>query len=363
MRALFYIRRVALVCGAAAVLAAAALAQGGLPLRASISTDEVTVQLQAGASAPRVLTLQASRSAPWINGEPDPLIDSAITGGKSVPVSWRLNRPASSVTRKLAVFVYESSAPRMRLLWTWSARSVSGPVEHSLSIENLSGGDVFLPVAQSLTWSWQLARSKNYDLMYVEKGGGKPSEIGTEVVTIRDGMRWSGDSSTYAREIAGRPREIIPFVLVQEKQSPHSGFYLGLEFSGRTRISLQRNGRLLRGSAGLNPEPAPGRLRLAAGEMFQSPVIFIGAAEGGTDSTGNRLRGWIRTALADSSAQADSRYPYLVLNSWGSGMAINEALARRMMGDAADLGFEMFHVDAGWFRGVGDWVPDPEKFP
>jgi alpha-galactosidase len=24
---------------------------------------------------------------------------------------------------------------------------------------------------------------------------------------------------------------------------------------------------------------------------------------------------------------------------------------------------EMFHIDAGWFRGVGDWYPDPKKFP
>lgn len=23
----------------------------------------------------------------------------------------------------------------------------------------------------------------------------------------------------------------------------------------------------------------------------------------------------------------------------------------------------MFHIDAGWFRGVGDWYPDPKKFP
>jgi alpha-galactosidase len=44
-------------------------------------------------------------------------------------------------------------------------------------------------------------------------------------------------------------------------------------------------------------------------------------------------------------------------------MQINEALARRMIRDAADLGLEMFHLDAGWFRGVADWYPDPNKFP
>ena len=34
-----------------------------------------------------------------------------------------------------------------------------------------------------------------------------------------------------------------------------------------------------------------------------------------------------------------------------------------MIADAAALGFEMFHLDAGWFRGVGDWYPNPAKFP
>jgi alpha-galactosidase len=56
-------------------------------------------------------------------------------------------------------------------------------------------------------------------------------------------------------------------------------------------------------------------------------------------------------------------FPTLVNNSWGSGMAVNEAIAKRMIRDSSELGLEMFHLDAGWFRGVGDWVPDPRKFP
>jgi hypothetical protein len=33
------------------------------------------------------------------------------------------------------------------------------------------------------------------------------------------------------------------------------------------------------------------------------------------------------------------------------------------MADAKQLGLEMFHVDAGWFRDVGDWYPNLPKFP
>ena len=52
-------------------------------------------------------------------------------------------------------------------------------------------------------------------------------------------------------------------------------------------------------------------------------------------------------------------HPLLVNNSWGSGMAVNEDLAQRMIIESAQLGLEMFHLDAGWFRDVGDWQPDP----
>jgi alpha-galactosidase len=44
-------------------------------------------------------------------------------------------------------------------------------------------------------------------------------------------------------------------------------------------------------------------------------------------------------------------------------MAVDETLARRMIAESAQLGLEMFHLDAGWFRGVGDWHADPAKFP
>ncbi len=50
-------------------------------------------------------------------------------------------------------------------------------------------------------------------------------------------------------------------------------------------------------------------------------------------------------------------------NSWGSGVAVDETLALRMIDESSDLGMEMFHLDAGWFRNVGDWVADPQKFP
>ena len=58
----------------------------------------------------------------------------------------------------------------------------------------------------------------------------------------------------------------------------------------------------------------------------------------------------------------DAVWPYLVVDTWGLGEAIAEADVLRRMGDAAALGAEVFTVDKGWERAVGDWHPN-ERFP
>jgi alpha-galactosidase len=156
---------------------------------------------------------------------------------------------------------------------------------------------------------------------------------------------------------------VIPWILVERTDPSESGWYAGIEFSGRTRIALARNGHSIQGAAGLNPDPDPFRTRLAPGEIFETPVVFLGGFRGGPDGAGNVLRRWVREVLTNPETWKNLNYPLVVNNSWGSGTGINEDLALRMIRDSTDLGVEMFHVDAGWFRGVGDWYPDLQKFP
>jgi alpha-galactosidase len=114
---------------------------------------------------------------------------------------------------------------------------------------------------------------------------------------------------------------------------------------------------------GLDPEPGPFRTRLAAGASFETPAVFLGAFSGGPDGAGIQLRHWVRAVLNNPLTWNDPQYPLTVNNSWGSGMGVDEALALKMIAESKELGLEMFHLDAGWFRGVGDWYPNPKKFP
>ena len=56
-----------------------------------------------------------------------------------------------------------------------------------------------------------------------------------------------------------------------------AGWYAGIEFSGRTRISLERSGNSLKTVLGLDPDPGPFRTRLVPGGSFETPTVFLGA--------------------------------------------------------------------------------------
>jgi alpha-galactosidase len=338
---------------------AAALGQTG----AHLKTADTELSMEAGSSAPRLASLAAPGEVMWQNRASESLIASAEISGKQVPLQWSFDRDASEVGEQRVAFVYESSSPHLRLIWEWRVRQAYGPIEHLIRIENLSGEEIWIPLQDSLALNWQIDPQLPLEHFFVEKGANTPSPVGTHQIPLGEGYRWTGTSSTYGDLRSEEPREIIPWSLVQRKDAARSGWYAGIEFSGRTRISLTREKDSLQAALGLDPDPAPFRTRLEPGEVFETPPIFLGGFRDGPDGAGNVLRRWVRNVLGNPETWRSASYPMVVNNSWGGGMGIKETTALHMIRDSAELGVEMFHIDAGWFRSVGDWYPDPEKFP
>jgi alpha-galactosidase len=56
-------------------------------------------------------------------------------------------------------------------------------------------------------------------------------------------------------------------------------------------------------------------------------------------------------------------FPYVAWDSWSYGEKLEEAQLRREAELAASLGIELFIVDLGWAKSIGDWHSDREKFP
>ena len=328
-----------------------------------IANDDTAISIAANTSSPAVLNLTQSGCPVWIGQPSDTLVKSAEIGSSTTNISWKFNANLTQADPTHIRLVYESVEPRLRLFWEWRARAAHGPIEHSIQIQNLSLQEIWLSMQDSFRFAWQIPQEDQLEHLWIEKGAGGPSAQGIHWNLIRDGYKWTGESSTYAHPAEGEQREMIPFTLVQNTDDRGCGWYTGIEFSGRTQITLDRTGDLLTGAVGLNPEPGPFRTRIKPGDSFSPPTVFIGTFRGGADAAGNNLRRWVRDVLNHRETIQSSTYPMVVNNSWGSGMQINESQARSMIHDSAELGFEMFHLDAGWFRGVGDWYPDPKKFP
>ena len=339
-----------------------------VPPAAIVSNSSIRVYLRDEPQAPRLEWIEGTKAAGtkddfWSNGEGEPLPAGVEVNGTRIPCNWQLKPELGHADTRHVVFVYESEEPHLRLRWEWEARADFGPVEHRITIENLSGQEVWLPLVDSLRLNWRTRSRAALRNFYVEKGADSPSSEGTHLEAVEDGYIWTGKSSTYAHPVSGERREIIPAEFVYSANNTQAGWYAGIEFSGRTRITLARDGNSLKTVLGLNPEPGPFKTRLEPGESFETPIVFLGAFGGGPDGAGNQLRPWVRTVLGNPLTWKDPAYPLLVNNSWGSGMQVDQALALKMIAESKELGLEMFHLDAGWFRGVGDWYPDAEKFP
>lgn len=355
--------RIPWICLLLCLLPAPAWTNEAAPEPILLGNADNRIELLAGPSTPQLLRLTAMHGATWQNIDSAQLIDTATMDGASVPLHWRFSPAASRYGKHFATLVYDDTSTGLRLHWEWRVANPHGPIEHVIRIQNSGSHEIWLPLQPSLRFAWRVPARTPLQQLWVDKGAGEAPPIGTHRVAIADGYDWHGESSTFAHPRAGEPREIIPWFLVRRSAPGSGGWYVGVEFSGRIAMRLARRGDALEGVVGLNPEPGPFRTHLAAGETFATPTVFVGASHGDVDNTGNTLRRWVRAVLNDPATLRNPAYPLATNNSWGSAMAITEVQALRMIDDAHRLGFEMFHMDAGWFRAVGDWHPDPKKFP
>jgi alpha-galactosidase len=285
-------------------------------------------------------------------------VDHVEIEGKRVPVRWTLQPSAASGDAHIRTFVFRCEEPKLRLISSWHDFEGPGPVEHQIVLVNEGARDLLVPRQTSLAVS---ARApQGVENWWVEKGGGTPTPVGIHRTPVTPQFSAKLKSGPLA---ATEPRDPIPFVTLHDTQSG-GGWYAGLEFSGRVTMTLKARdvaeSTVVDADLGLEPKEDL-VTRVPPGGTYEPPVAFVGCFTGDLDDCGNHFRRWVADHLRPPVHEP--KYPLLVNNSWGSGMAVDEKLARSMIDQSAELGLEMFHIDAGWFRTVGDWRADPKKFP
>jgi alpha-galactosidase len=141
-----------------------------------------------------------------------------------------------------------------------------------------------------------------------------------------------------------------------------------LAWSGNHRIEVARDDdgfwTLQMGSA-----PAPGEIVLQPGETYRTPEMLAVCSDSGRNGASQAFHAAIRRRAPWPAAGMPPRPVHL--NSWeGFYFAHDEARLTELATRAAALGVERFVLDDGWFKArnddraaLGDWVPDPVKYP
>lgn len=181
-----------------------------LPPSYIVANSSMTIALRSETSGPRVAWVAGPAKIKLGSVCAEPLPDSVEMNGKTVAVRWRLKASAHHDGLKDAEFVYESDQPHLRLSWEWRARADFGPLEHRITVENLGGEDVWLPMIDSLRLQIPYWPQHKLRHLYVDKGADTPGPVGTHIENITPGYRWTGYSSTYAFPQKGEAREVIP---------------------------------------------------------------------------------------------------------------------------------------------------------
>jgi alpha-galactosidase len=105
--------------------------------------------------------------------------------------------------------------------------------------------------------------------------------------------------------------------------------------------------------------------RLTAGEELALPVFAGLYTDGGFGAASREWHAWQRAHVLRT------RLRPVLYNSWeATSFAVSEDGQARLAELAAQIGAECFVMDDGWFpgrhhdrAGLGDWTPDPRKFP
>lgn len=135
------------------------------------------------------------------------------------------------------------------------------------------------------------------------------------------------------------------------------GLVAGWEFDGRADAFVTRKATGLEMGVRVNALYHP----LEPEEWYEAPAAFLGIFAGDWDEAGYVTQRFAEAALAPP--MPDEKFPYMAWDSWGYQKDIDEVRLRAEADRAAEAGAELFIVDLGWAKAMGDWHADPKKFP
>jgi alpha-galactosidase len=224
-------------------------------------------------------------------------------------------------------------------------------IRYVVRVRNLTGSTVFVDSVNMLPWSFA-DLGRRYTAFRVNQWmvDATPEDF--------EPLRTPLDPDGSPVELtSGAHGEQCGWLAVRDRDM--RGLFAGWEFDGRAKTSVRHIGSdaSLDFSASILDLHHP----LAPQEDFDVPAAFIGLFKGDFDEAGYRTQRFVEAVLAKPAPEQG--FPYVSWDSWGYEENVDEDTLRRNADLAAAAGVELFVVDLGWARGIGDWHADPRKFP
>lgn len=186
----------------------------------------------------------------------------------------------------------------------------------------------------------------------------------SEFVAVEDRLSRSGWRRENRRGLTSH--DCFPGALVQCADGTAYGAQLGWSGNHLQSIDWLDDGRR---QWLLGESLAPGELRLKAGGSVTTPEVLATVSAQGLDGVSQAFHRAIRARITWPGGAMSPRKVHL--NTWEGLYFDHDPDALKALADAAaEVGIERFVLDDGWFAGrdddtssLGDWWPDPTKYP
>jgi alpha-galactosidase len=262
------------------------------------------------------------------------------------------NQPGLQINLKdqaygLRVSAYYRVLPELDLMQRWIVLSNGG--NRPITVENAQSASCQLPAGE-------------YELMHL--AGDWAREFMPQTARLTPGVKTL--QSRNFQSFATPPWIAVCSAGADETRG--GVFFASLHYSGNWRLDIAQS---FPGDVqivgGINFWDTA--LQLNPGETFTTPRMVIGFSPDGIQGASQRMHEYVRQDVLPKNFRNKSRP--VIYNSWfATTFNVHEQQQVELAKLASQIGVELFVVDDGWFKGrkddhagLGDWSPDPNKFP